>query len=345
MVGSGSSDNFDRGSMLENIADKIIIPAFQDFDGKLNDLVTAKDSFVANPDQDNLDSLRSKWLISYKLWQQVEMFNIGKAEELQYGFQMNIYPLNVGDVEANISSGTYDLSHPNNHDAIGFPALDYLLFGLASDDAGILDKYNSGADAPKYRKYLGDLINQMKSLTEEVLNDWTNTYRDVFVSSTDNTSTSAVNLMFNDFIFYYEKNLRAQKIGIPAGVFSNDPLPDKVEALFNNKVSRELAIDALDAVQDFFNGVPYAGGTEVESPKSYLTFLEKKDLADLINEKIDEARIELEGLSPSLKEQVNQDNTRMTKAYDALQKVVVLLKVDMLQAFNIRVDYVDADGD
>jgi hypothetical protein len=35
----------------------------------------------------------------------------------------------------------------------------------------------------------------------------------------------------------------------------------------------------------------------------------------------------------------------MTLTYDVLQKVVILLKVDMLQAFNINVDYVDADGD
>lgn len=35
----------------------------------------------------------------------------------------------------------------------------------------------------------------------------------------------------------------------------------------------------------------------------------------------------------------------MTQAYDALQMAVVYLKVDMVQAFNISVDYVDADGD
>ena len=35
----------------------------------------------------------------------------------------------------------------------------------------------------------------------------------------------------------------------------------------------------------------------------------------------------------------------MTEAFDALQLIVVSLKVDMLQAFNISVDYVDADGD
>jgi hypothetical protein len=31
----------------------------------------------------------------------------------------------------------------------------------------------------------------------------------------------------NDYIFYYEKRLRAGKFYIPAGIFSN-PLPEKV---------------------------------------------------------------------------------------------------------------------
>ena len=35
----------------------------------------------------------------------------------------------------------------------------------------------------------------------------------------------------------------------------------------------------------------------------------------------------------------------MLEAYDELQRAVVLLKVDMIQAMNISIDYVDADGD
>jgi len=50
-------------------------------------------------------------------------------------------------------------------------------------------------------------------------------------------------------------------------------------------------------------------------------------------------------LSDDLGNQIETDNTLMTKTYDELQKVVVLMKVDMLQALNVKVDYVDADGD
>ena len=35
----------------------------------------------------------------------------------------------------------------------------------------------------------------------------------------------------------------------------------------------------------------------------------------------------------------------MLITYDIIQVAVVLLKVDMLQALNINVDYIDADGD
>jgi len=35
----------------------------------------------------------------------------------------------------------------------------------------------------------------------------------------------------------------------------------------------------------------------------------------------------------------------MLSTYDAIQKTVVMLKVDMFQNLNISVDYADADGD
>ena len=43
--------------------------------------------------------------------------------------------------------------------------------------------------------------------------------------------------------------------------------------------------------------------------------------------------------------QIVSDNNKFLQTYDAIQEVVVLLKVDMLQFLSINVDYVDADGD
>ncbi|WP_367268930.1 imelysin family protein [uncultured Flavobacterium sp.] len=343
--GSGNTDSFDRGAMLTNLADNIIIPAYQDLDTKLGLLVTAKDAFVATPNQANLDGFRTSWLNAYKTWQHVEMLNIGKAEETLYHFQMNVYPASTVDIEANIAAGGYDLTHANNYDAVGFPALDYMLYGVADTDAAIVEKYSTNPDAAKYTTYLTDLIDRMNSLTGAVVTDWEGAYRATFIAGTANTASSAANKLINDYIFYFEKGLRANKVGIPAGNFSTTPLPEKVEAFYNQEVSRELALEALKAVRNVFEGKGYLTGTAGSSFKTYLDFLNKSELATSINNGFANAQLEMEGLNNNFYTQVTTDNTKMTETYDALQTVVVLLKVDMLQAFNVSVDYVDADGD
>lgn len=347
---NGGADNFDRQALLTNLADNIIIPSYQDFDNKLGSLKSSIETFVTTPNQTNLNSARNSWLVAYKSWQHVEMFNIGKAEELnQYYFFMNIYPVSAADIEGAVASGSYDLDSPNFHDAQGFPALDYLLYGVAEDDSAILAKFSTDENADGYKDYLVDVINQMDQLTTEVVSDWTNSYRGQFVNSTENTATSSLNKFVNDFIFYYEKSLRANKFGIPAGVFSTTPLPEKVEAYYKRDISRELSLEALEAVQNVFNGKSFNGTQTGPSFKTYLDHLntneDSQNLSTAINDQLNVARTIIQSLDNDFYQQIMTDNSKMTEAYDALQKVVVYLKVDMLQAFNISVDYVDADGD
>jgi predicted lipoprotein len=338
-------DGFDREALLINMADNIIIPAYQDLDSKLSNLVTAKNTYTTTVSQSNLSNLRAAWLEAYKTWQHVEMFNIGKAEEVQYFYQMNIYPTNSTEIEENIASQSYDLGHVNNYDAVGFPAIDYLLNGLADNDDAILEKYTTDANAEKYRIYLSNLIDRMQELTETVLTDWEGSYRDTFVSSTSNTSSSSVNNFVNDFIFYFEKGLRANKIGIPAGVYSTNPLADKVEAVYYKTASKDLTLEALSAVQDVFNGKHYQNTTTGEGLKSYLMSLDRADLANSINDQFDVARAKIQTMDANFATQIATDNTKMTQSFDALQTAVVLLKVDMLAALRINIDYVDGDGD
>ena len=338
-------DDFDRGAMLANFADNIIVPAFQDFATQMTALKTAGQNFTASPDQTALDALRTAWYNAYKTWQYVEMFNIGKAEELQYSFYMNVYPLTVSDVENNIANGGYDLNSVNNQDAQGFPALDYLLYGVAADDTAILAKYTTDANATGYKTYVTDVLNQMDGLTQQVLADWNGAYRNTFVGSTGNTATSAVNKLVNDFIFYYEKGLRANKFGIPAGIFSSTALPEKVEALYRKDISKELALEALQAVQDFFVGKHYNSSATGQSFSSYLIHLQRNDISTNIITQYNTAETQINAVMDSFYQQVMTDNSKMTMAYDELQKAVVFMKVDMLQAFNISVDFVDADGD
>ena len=349
-----SDPTFDRSAMLVFWADQIIIPAHKKFKEDLESLNNSIENFVSSVNEENFKLIKDNWLIAYKSWQYIEMFDIGKAEEINFSPRMNIYPVNTERTDLNISNRVDDISNPNNYSSQGFPAIDYLIHGIASSESDILDIYltaDNSFEINNHLKYLKLVSNQMLELTNTVIDDWENSYRDTFVSSTENTATSSINMMTNDFIYYYEKRFRANKIGIPAGVFSGGTLPDRVEAFFKKSVSKTLAIDAIDAITKFFNGVSFDNNTSESglSFKDYVEFLETKKndspLGDLITDQFEISKTGLGELNDDFTLQLEENKIKMLEVYDKIQAAVVLMKVDMLQALNINVDYVDADGD
>ena len=95
-----NNDTFNRSDLLSNTADNIIIPAFQDLQSELSALDVARANFINDMNQSNLDALSAAWLDAYKVWQYVEMFNLGQANNLgggAFGFVsfFNIYPVTV----------------------------------------------------------------------------------------------------------------------------------------------------------------------------------------------------------------------------------------------------------
>ena len=342
---TSSEVTYDRSSFLINIADNIIIPSHNQFKTDLIELQGASNAFEEETNDSNLNILREKWIASYKSWQHIEMYNIGRSEEIYFNSKMNIYPVNIDRLENNVSTGNYDLDNANNFSSQGFPALDYLLYGVGSSDSEIVEKFNSGSG---YKAYLKDIILKMVNNTNQVIDSWAS-YRDVFISSTENTATSSINKLTNDFIYYYEKGFRANKIGIPAGVFSNDVLPDRVEAYYSKIYSKDLALEAMIAIDNFFQGKHFNSDETGDSLKTYLDFLDviknESNLSTLIIEKFSSAKTSIESLDDNFALQLEQDYVKVLGTYDAIQLGVVLLKVDMLQALSINVDYTDADGD
>lgn len=344
-----SSDNFDRGAMLVNWADNIIIPAYASFNTKVSSLNTRITEFTTNPTVQNLQTLRSAWKEAYVSFQNVSMFEIGMAEELRFRNRLNVYPADAAQIESFIESGVYDFSLPSTIDKQGFPALDYMLNGLAETDTEIVAFYTSNTNAEGYKNYLQNLSETIFSLSNEVLTSWTGGYRDTFVANTSSSASGAVDKLTNDYIFYYEKSLRAGKVGIPAGVFSTGTLPQNVEAFYKKDISKELLLEAITASQNFFNGTSFIGNSNGQSFKTYLDYLNTikngENLSALINDQFAVAKSKANELNPNFVQQIETDNSKMLSTYDELQRIVILLKVDMVQAMNVSIDYVDADGD
>ncbi|MCG9790945.1 imelysin family protein [Flavobacterium algicola] len=343
-----SNDGYDRTALLTHWANDIIIPSYTNYQTKLNIVASNTTTFTTTPTEANLVVLRASWLEAYKAFQFVSIYGFGKAEDIYFKEKNNTYPTDATGINTNIISGTYDFNLISQFSKQGLPALDYVLNGLGTSDAQIVAFY-TGTNAAKYKKYLTDLVTTLNTNNDIVLNDWTS-YKTTYIANNGNTITSAVSITVNDFIKNFEKEVRAGKVGIPAGVFSGGTLyPEKVEAFYKKDVSKILYNTAIQASQDFFNGKNFNDATTGPGLKEYLDNLNVvrsgQNFSDIINNQFTAIYASNALLSDNFATQISTNNSKMITAYDVIQQNVVYLKLDMMQALKITVDYVDSDGD
>ena len=341
-----NTSNPNRTALLNNVTNNIIIPSYENLINDLNDLKSIALSFTNNPTQESLNEVRKAWVKTYVTWQPVEMFNINLAEEMEYYKTMNTYPCTPGYIENNIETQSYDLNSITlqSRSSQGLPAVDYMLYGLNNDTNEIINYY-TGTNGANYGNYLNDLIDQMQLNTNAMISDWQN-QKESFINSSGNTATSSVNKLSNDFVFYYEKGFRANKIGIPVGKWNGwEPYEYGVEAYYRRDISKRLALKALSACKDFFLGKSIQTGTIGYSYVDLIASNGDETLSTDILYKFDQAEIALNNLNDDFRSHLSGNNTPMVEAYNTIQQAVVSLKVEMLGILTISADYADSDGD
>jgi predicted lipoprotein len=339
----------DRKPMLVNYADNYVIPGYTAMANSLTQLKAKADAFVAAADAAKLDELKTACSEAYAVWQKVDMLEFGPAEAVSLRMYMNTYPVTISKVEANITSGSYDLEAFGNKDAQGFPAMDYLLNGLASTSAATIAFYTTEANAANRRQYLQAVVNKMLQRIEGVKNNWS-TYRGTFVDATGTDVNSSLSKMVNSFVLYYERYYRSGKIGLPVGAMTGVAKPELTESYYAPASSNGYAVTALEHFIKFYEGKSFDGTSTGASMKSYLGSIGTKDnsgqfMADVIVTELGQAETKLKALNTPMRDAVQTKRPEVLAIYDELQQVVPLLKVDMVSAFGISITYTDNDGD
>lgn len=320
------TQTFDREKMLEHWANNLIAPAFSDLARTTRELADRAIDYRAQPSADHLQGVRDAFEPAYLSWQRASPYMTGAGEELRLTEQLNIYPTDTARLR---SVEEINLLLPSSIDLQGFPALDYLLYG--------------SIEHADYAQRIALVAQRAAELSQQASERWQDEdYRKSYTEASGNSATASVDRTVNDFLFWYEKHLRAGKVGIPAGVFSsNGPNALLAEAPYHGGLSKQLYLEALSAGERFFSSEP--------GLKDYLDALmverNGQSLSQRIEDNFTAARQQASELDDDFATQVRTDNRAMLELYDALQANVILLKVDMLQALGINVDFVDADGD
>ena len=342
-----SLDGFDRSKVLSNSYDNIIIPAYNEFNISLINLDDRKNTFINDINEQNLSNLRVSWVEAYKKWQAIEMFDILKAEQINYARVSNSYPCIEGQVISNINDSISEIVSFTSSmlGATGFPAIGYLIYG--NDSSNVLINFN-GTDGLKYSAYLNALISNLVVNTDLVRSDWM-TARDEFVNSTANSQTSSLNMIINDFVRYFEKNVRTAKIGTPIDFFGSlQPKPDQVESYYRPDICKSLLVESMQAVKIFYTGESYDGNNNGEGLEDYLNYLNNSDdLMIAISNQFDDIENKINLLDDDFVLELNNNGReRMEDLFLSMQNLVTYFKVDMMSdRFGISPDYEDNDGD
>ena len=336
------AEPFDKSGMLVNYADNIILPAYQSFSVSLDSLNISYLAFKSSPDIPKLQTLKQKFISAYTKYQRCDLFELGPAETTGMRGNFNIFPTDTLQIKTNISTGIYDLAAISNLDAKGFPALDYLFFG--NPETVIVNSFTN----PSTQQYTSDLLNEMITKNQFILNEWSSTYRNTFINSLGTDVGSSIGMLVNQ-LNYQLDYLKNAKLGIPLGKKSlGVPYPDKCEAYYSNVYSLTFAIETFDLIERVYNGKTL-NGSNGKGFDDYLVHLKVQHISGTLNDAIQSqlsiTRTKLTGIAEPLSAQMTANPATVDAAYAELVKLLVLLKADLPSSLGVVITYQDGDGD
>ena len=335
-------NDFDQGPMLENIGDNIILPSYQNLSASTLQLSENVNSLTENRSVDALKEVRASLKSARLNWQYCSPFQFGPAETYAISAVLNIYPVDVNQIERNLTAGTYDLSTLSNSDARGFQTLGYFLYSSELSDEELLASYTD-----EELTYMRTVAEEIATVSSEVYTAWSVDGGNYIATFTSEEAYgvnvgSSVGKMINAMNLDFERNTRDGKIGIPAGVRSlGEPILNATEAYYAG-YSVELFEASIDAYYTL-----YTGGNGV-GLDDYLKAIEATTTANEdLSVKIDSQFKTIQNiqLTDPLPDQITTNIDPVLEVFVEMQQLIVMFKTDMASSMGVVITYQDNDGD
>ena len=348
-------EDYDKLSLLTNLADNYIIPSLDAYKSKIVTLNIHVDSFITNPSISNLTLIRTNWEDALLNWQDIGFLDFGPSEYILLRKQTNTFPIDTTELNNFISLADWNLEYTSSYDSKGLQALDYLLFKPGHTDNELITYFQNNENARNYLKALTEDLNQNINY---VTNEWI-TYREDFINdfevTTSNLSTnsqgSSISNIINALCLHYEFYVRRGKVGLPLGVFngfSQLELPELVECYYSGKSTQNL-VRSVNSLRKYVTGSSYLNNDNGLGLDDYMDFVNAEQNSQQLSTVIDNQFLtileELNNINGPLSEEIINNKSQITQTYQELQQLVPYMKVDMTSALGVLITYQDNDGD
>lgn len=339
-----NTNSYNRKAMLENYADKIIIPAYAQLQQKINTLKTAAANFSQQPDNTTLLNLKNTWVETAKAFQFCNSFNFGPAETLTGSFTIDAgtFPVNETLAEDFISQMTNNGFDPLNNfsrDTRGIYGIEYLIF--KNDAAQTINDFSNA----NRKNYLAAIIGDLKTRTDKITADW-QTYKNTFVAADGTDAGSGASMLFNQFLIGFENN-KNFKLGLPLGlrVGQATTAPNKVEAYYSGISSELIKLNFESTVQIYFGN-----DFENQTGLGFDDYLKSVDGGEaLVNETLAQMNKVKDAINNipqgKLSDVILSDFAKPNDVNTEMAKLTRYIKSDMSSLLGISITYSSGDGD
>tara|TARA_B100001287_G_scaffold46716_1_gene35783 strand:- start:3197 stop:4384 length:1188 start_codon:yes stop_codon:yes gene_type:complete len=348
-------EDYDKLSLLTNLADNYIIPSLDAYKSKIVTLNIHVDSFITNPSISNLTLIRTNWEDALLNWQDIGFLDFGPSEYILLRKQTNTFPIDTTELNNSITLADWNLEYTSSYDSKGLQALDYLLFKPGHTDNELITYFQNNENARNYLKALSEDLNQNINYVSD---QWI-TYREDFINdfevTTSNLSTnsqgSSISNIINALCLHYEFYVRRGKVGLPLGVFngfSQLELPELVECYYSGKSTQNL-VRSINSLRKYVTGSSYLNNDNGLGLDDYMDFVNAEQNSQQLSTVIDNQFLtileELNNINGPLSEEIINNKSQITQTYQELQQLVPYMKVDMTSALGVLITYQDNDGD
>lgn len=334
-----SGNSFDRSQILEHAANDLIIPAYADFEAKVDSLHKSIVAFTENPDTESLELAQEAWTSAIKSWKRAEVYNFGPAEDMVLVTAIDRWPTSGAGIETAIEEydGSDDYLVRIGSNRKGLPAVEYLLFH--ETPKAIIVAFSD----PNRKEYLKLLSRSLADNSRRILESWQNEYKQSFIEATGNRPSSGITLLANE-MSYLLGMIKMDKIDIPFGSQTMGTARLQMLESPYAEISKDLIRENLEAARRAFTGGEGAGFDDYLDALNILTD-EGELLSEKINREFDNAIHALDDIEGSLKDAIQNDKEKVEALSESVKRVSVLIEVDMMSRLGILSVYSDNDGD
>ena len=332
----------DRPSVLADLANEAIIPAYQQFDAAAADLHAATERLCDGPSAAALTDARRALAEARGAWSYSEAMWVGPVMDRR-SWAVVRWPIAVDEIEELIADTSLVLDHDRianriGADQRGLGAVEHVLYtgtegATAGSESDVLEALDGSRRCDYLRALTGVVTKEASLLADGWTESWDSTepYRDEF-SSPDGDGLDAV---VNDALFLLEA-ITDLELGAAIGRMDREPDPEAID-----EGPAAAGVEDLTARLDGVRAVLVGD----EAGKSGLAPLLGEDIAGRLRDQLSVARAAAGDVAPPLRTAAVESPESVAAARDAIKVVQITVATEVVSHLGVTVGFSDADGD